>query len=145
MATDKAGASALLHGQEWLQADAWDLALQHFVGLRNGTPNAKRGFKSPLQMITKRVIDFKTSYRFNFGDFVAVALPGTEVGRVWAFDVKNQLGICYGITEGKKRGCLTNWPRSHTVSARFHVWRVEVSDAQFMWLCRQRHEIREGS
>jgi hypothetical protein len=32
MATVKAGASALLHGQEWLQADAWDLDLHHFVG-----------------------------------------------------------------------------------------------------------------
>jgi hypothetical protein len=42
----------------WLQADAWDLPLQHFNACRD---------KSPLQMITKKVIDFKTSYRFNFG------------------------------------------------------------------------------
>jgi hypothetical protein len=145
MATIIAGTSALLHGQEWLQADSWDLALQHFIGLRNGTPNAKCGIKSPLQMITKKVIDFDLSYKFAFGDFVAVALPGTEIQRVWKFDVKNQLGIYCGNAEGKKRGHLIYWPWSHTTSVRFHVWKIEITDRQFMMYYRQRHDIQKGS
>jgi hypothetical protein len=36
------GVSVLLHGQEWSKADSWDLALQHFVSIRNRTPNAKQ-------------------------------------------------------------------------------------------------------
>jgi hypothetical protein len=110
--------------------------------------NFSSGCATERRMLVETSRRFRRSRRgllISRSHIVSTFVLGTEVGRVWAFDVKNQLGICYGITEGKKRGCLTNWPRSHTVSARFHVWRVEVSDAQFMWLYRQRHEIREGS
>jgi hypothetical protein len=104
MQTVVAGASALLHGQEWLQGDSWDLALQHFVDIRNRSPNAKCGMKSPMQFITKDTLDFNTSFQFNFGDLVAVALPGVESGKEWKFDIKNQLGIYCGNASGYKRG-----------------------------------------
>ena len=147
MQTVVKGASALLHGQEWLKADSWDLALQHFIGIRNRTPNAKTGFKSPLQVITKEALDFDTSYKFNFGDLVAVALPGNKIEKAWKFDVKNQLGIYCGqpASDERKHGSLIYWPCEHTISPRYNCWKIEVTDRQFMMYYEQRHHMREGS
>jgi hypothetical protein len=138
------GASALLHGQEWLKADSWDLALQHYVGIRNRTPNARTGFKSPLQVITKEALDFETSYKFNFGDLVAVALPGNKIEKQWKFDVRNQLGIYCGQSESKG-GNMIYWPCEHTISVKYSCWKIEVTDRQFMMYYEQRHRMREGS
>jgi hypothetical protein len=138
------GASALLHGQEWLKADSWDLALQHFVGIRNRTPNARTEYKSPLQAITKECLDFETSYKFNFGDLVAVALPGNKIEKNWKFDVRNQLGIYCGQPENKG-GNMIYWPCEHTISVRYSCWKIEVTDRQFMMYYEQRHHIRSGS
>jgi Reverse transcriptase (RNA-dependent DNA polymerase) len=138
------GASALLHGQEWLKADSWDLALQHFVSIRNRTPNARTGFQSPLQAITKEALDFDTSFKFNFGDLVAVALPGNKIEKNWKFDVKNQLGIYCGQPE-TKGGNMIYWPCEHSISVRYSCWKIEVTDRQFMMYYEQRHHMREGS
>ena len=138
------GASALLHGQEWLKADSWDLALQHFIDVRNRSPNAKCGLKSPMQILTKEALDFDTSFKFNFGNLVAVALPGNKVEKNWKFDVRNQLGIYCGQSV-KKGGNIIYWPCEHTLSVRYSCWKIEVTDRQFMMYYEQRHRMKNGS
>ena len=45
------GTATLLLAQSWLRKDCWDLAMFHYVDVRNKTPNV-RG-TAPYQLITK--------------------------------------------------------------------------------------------
>ena len=90
------GTSVLLHSQKWLRGDCWDLAMMHYVDLRNRTPRAKnQTWRSPLQILTGESTDLSESHRFAFGDLLAVANPGntSSTANSWKFDAKNELGI----------------------------------------------------
>jgi hypothetical protein len=129
------GVSNLLYGQHWLRADAWDLALFHFIDCRNKSPNSRsKDGRSPWQVFTKEQLDFEVEKRFEFGDLVAVGLPGNlpSDGKAWKFDCKNEVGIYVGDPVGVKGGALVYWPYTHTVSERMHMWKLEMSDAQFL-------------
>jgi Reverse transcriptase (RNA-dependent DNA polymerase) len=137
------GASTLLHAQRWLTADCWDLALFHYVQLRNRTPTSK-SFLSPYQQLTGHALDWNTKFKFCFGDLVAVALPGNETSREWKFDMKNQMGIYCGQPE-EKHASLIYWPHSHTTSVRPHCWKIEVTDEQFLHHYNARTKMKSGA
>ena len=86
------GTATLLLAQSWLRKDNWDLAMFHYVDVRNKTPNVRE--ISPYQIITKERVDLARDYPFAFGDFVCVHRP-EDTGE-WKFDLKNELGIYVG-------------------------------------------------
>jgi hypothetical protein len=129
------GVASLMYGQHWLRADCWDLALFHFVDCRNKTPHANsRDGLSPWQTFTKEQLDFDLEKRFQFGDLVAVGLPGNLPGdgKSWKFDMRNEVGIYVGDPADIKRGALVYWPYTHGVSERMHMFKLDMTDAQFM-------------
>ena len=143
-----AGTATLLHSQRWLRADSWDLALAHFIDLRNRSPNSRiRDNRSPHQVLTGESTDFSQAYRFAFGDLLACALPGNLPGeaKTWKFDVKNELGIYVGNPSDIKRASLVYWPRSHSVSVRLHCWKLDMTDEQFISYYNRRGEMQDGS
>lgn len=137
------GTSTLLHAQKWLTADCWDMALFHYIDLRNRTPTAN-SFESPFQQITGKRLDWDISYKFAFGDLLAVALPGNEKSREWKFDMKNQMGIYCGQPE-EKGASLVYWPYSHSTSVRTNCWKIEVTDEQFLHHYNVRTRMKAGS
>ena len=141
------GSSAMLHGQHWLRGNCWDLALRHFIDIRNRTPNKKCSPMSPLQKITKQVTDVSSEYKFIFGELLAVAKPGNLASdqRSWKFDLKNEVGIYIGEAEGYKRGHNVYWPKSHSTAVRYHCWPLDMTGDQFLHYYSQRSTIRYGT
>jgi len=143
-----AGTSVALHAQQWLNASCWDLAMLYFLDCRNRTPNKRnKDGRSPLQLITGEVTDFESNLRFAFGDLLACATAGntSAEGKSWKFDAKNELGIFIGTPSDSKRGVLVYWPQSQSISERFHCWKLDMSDTQFMQYYRRREEMRGGA
>ena len=64
--------SALLHGQDILQAKHWNWALFHAIDCRNRVPNTKSRPMSPYEMITGRKTNLQKSFQFVFGDIVRI-------------------------------------------------------------------------
>jgi hypothetical protein len=124
------GASVLLHSQPWLRADCWDLALHHFINVRNHTPNSRASDSSPYQRITGKALNFRTDFQFAFGDFVAVNVPKDQLN--WKFDAKNKLAIYVGCPEHTKSGNLVYWPFSHSTAVRLSCIKVELTDSQLL-------------
>jgi hypothetical protein len=94
-----AGVASLMHGQHWMHADSWDLALYHFVDWRNKSPQVKlRDGRSPWQVYTREQLDFNLEKRFQFGDLIAVGLPGNLPGdgKAWKCDMRHEVGIYVG-------------------------------------------------
>jgi hypothetical protein len=89
------GVSTLLHAQRWLRADAWDLALFHYIDCRNRSPNAKCPTSSPRQAVTKEVTDLSQAFLFAFGDLLAVATPGNESLASPGLDSSTASHICW--------------------------------------------------
>ena len=67
--------SALLHGQDILQAKHWTWALFHAVDCRNRVPNVKCVPATPYEVITGYKVNLKKTSQFVFGDLVAVHMP----------------------------------------------------------------------
>jgi hypothetical protein len=116
-----------------MRADCWDLALLHFVDVRNRTPNARTGIQSPHQIITKEVLDFHTQFKFAFGDVLAVSPPDHE----WKFDTNNIVGIyCGQPTE--KHGALVYSPLEHSTLVRYNCWRILIPESKLLMHLYQR-------
>ena len=139
------GASALLHSQKWLHANNWDLALHHFINIRNRTPNSHNTALSPWQIFKKEPLDFDVLFRFTFGDLVAVA--DDRYGRARRkFDMRNQLGIYVGEAERTKRASLVYWPSLHRTTERFFLWKLDITDNQYLhYLTNRLSTTSEGS
>ena len=69
------GVSLLLHSQQWLQSNQWDLAVHHFADVRNHTPNVHHAFKSPDHRVNGKATNLSKQFQFAFGDLVAVGIP----------------------------------------------------------------------
>lgn len=124
------GTCSLLHGQVWLRADGWADALRHYVRLRNRTPNVHTDNQSPWQIITKHQVDLKSTYSFIFGDIVVVGKP--KELRTGKFNVRNDIGIYVGQTEGYKDSHRIYSPLNHKVYERGSVHKVDISDIQLL-------------
>ena len=137
------GVSTMLHSQPWLRADCWDLALFHYVACRNRTPNVHHATMSPFQRIHKESTNLRNTFKFSFGDIVAVGLPSVDRG--WKFDLKNDIGIFVGQPEGSVDSSLVYWPYSHSLSERSSLVKLEISDRDFLHYYGRRQEMRERS
>jgi hypothetical protein len=91
------GVSAMLHGQRFLKAENWDLALLHHIDCRNQCPNFKCKSRSPAQVLTGKAANLSKKFLFSFGDLVLVRIP--ENHREWKFDLRNDIGINVGQPE----------------------------------------------
>lgn len=134
------GTSTLLHSQPWLGANQWNLALYHFISIRNRTPNNKHT-QSPHQMITGQALDFENSFKFAFGDFVAVGIP--DVNKTWKFDLKNELGIYVGDADDYKRGCTLYMPYHRNLQLSLDCVKLEITDRQYLHYMSRRQDIRD--
>ena len=83
--------SALLHGQDILQAKHWNWALFHAIDCRNREPNERSRPMSPYEMITGCKTNLQKSFQFVFGDIIAVHLPKDR--RNWKFDMRWHVGV----------------------------------------------------
>ena len=136
------GVSTLLHAQVFLSAAHWDLALFHYIHLRNRTPNSRTYLKSPHQIITGEPLDFTINFRHSFGDLVAVSIPASN--QQWKFDLKHDLGVYVGDSEKHKRGELVYYPATRNVNVRYGTYPLELTDKQFLHYLRRREYMREG-
>jgi hypothetical protein len=127
------GTAALLHGQPWIRAAYWDLALLHFIRLRNRALNIHHKTESAHQRVTGKFTDFSNTFEFSFGDVVSTSLNFSE--RLWKFDVRRELGIVVGQPDGSVDSYLIYNPYDHTVVIRSNVVRLEITGAQLaLWL-----------
>ena len=67
--------SALLQGQDILQAKHGTWALFHAVDCRNRVPNVKCAPATPYEVITGYKINLKKTFQFVFDGLVAVHMP----------------------------------------------------------------------
>ena len=133
MQTVNQGVALLMASQPWLRKDKWDLALFHYITLRNRTWNvncARFGNRTPHHIMTGLSTDLSREFKFVFGDLVAVHVPD-EV-KAWKFDTRNQLGIYVGEDDATKGGHLVYWPYSQAVTPRDTLTKLEITDAQFL-------------
>ena len=86
--------SALLHGQDILQAKHWNWALFHAIDCRNRVPNMKTRPQSPYEIIAGIKTNLQKTFQFVYGDMVAVHLPKER--RNWMFDMCWDVGIYVG-------------------------------------------------
>jgi hypothetical protein len=134
------GASTLLHSQAWIRADCWDLALLHFIDIRNRTPNSRTGDMSPHQIITKEVLDFSTQFKFAFGDVLAVAPPSRE----WKFDTNNVIGVYCG-QPAEKHGALVYSPLDHSALVRYNCWKLQIPEHVLLTTLYQRLPFKSSA
>ena len=61
-----------------------------------------------------------------------MALPGTESGKEWKFDTKNEIGIYVGQAEDLKDGSMIYWPYTKQIQPRMFCWKLNITDKHFM-------------
>ena len=137
------GVSLLLHSQQWLQANQWDLAVHHFADVRNHTPNVHHAFKSPDHRVNGKATNLSKQFQFAFGDLVAVGIP--KELRDWKFDLRNDIGIYVGQPEGTVDAANVYFPDTGQVLTRGSVRKIEVSDEQVLRYFQRRKDMRETS
>ena len=121
--------SALLHGQDLLQSKHWNWALFHAVDCRNRVPNAKSRPLSPYEMITGRKTNLQKTFRFTFGDLVAIHLP--KETRNWKFDLRWDVGIYVGQPEHTVEAALVYFPFKNQLLVRTDVAKLEMSEEAY--------------
>ena len=135
------GVSLLLHSQQWLQANQWDLAVHHFADVRNHTPNVHHKFKSPDHRVNGKATNLNKQFLFAFGDLVAVGIP--KELRDWKFDLRNDIGIYVGQPEGTVDAANVYFPDTGQVLTRGSLHKLEVSDDQVLRYFQRRKDMRE--
>jgi hypothetical protein len=135
------GASLLLHSQQWLQSNQWNLAVHHFGDLRNHTPNVHNKFKSPEHRVTGKGTSITRMFQFGFGELVAVGIP--KELRTWKFDLRNDVGIYVGRPEGVVDACSIYFPETGQILTRGSVYKLEVEDDTVLRYFQRRKDMRE--
>ena len=137
------GTSALLHSQLWLRADHWNDALLHYIDTRNHTPNSKTVTQSPAEIITGNRIDINRTFKFAFGDIVAVGVPNDK--KLWKLDVKNDIGIFIGRVSNSIDTYRIYFPAQRKVFDRGSVHKIDISDLQLLQWLNTRNNILNGN
>ena len=135
------GVSLLLHSQQWLQANQWDLAVHHFADVRNHTPNVHHAFKSPDHRVNGKATNLSKQFQFAFGDLVAVGIP--KELRDWKFDLRNDIGIYVGQPDGTVDAANVYFPDTGQILTRGSVHKIEVNDEQILRYFQRRKDMRE--
>ena len=140
MQTVKKGVSALLHDQFLCGAEMWGLCSEHWVNLRNHTPNVSTGNNCPVGLIEKRTIDLRHEFLFAFGQPVCVGIPREK--KTWNWDLKNDLGVYVGQPSGKVSGNVIYFPFTGQVLIRGSCSAIHASNEQLMRIWGVRNSIR---
>ena len=137
------GISLLMHSQAWLPARFWHLALFHYVNCRNHTPNIHNRHKSPLHVITQTRTNLVNTFKYTFGDLVAVGVP--KELRTWKFDLRNDIGIYVGQVEESVDTQYVYYPDDDSVKPRGSTYKIEISDERFIHYFKRKKELRSPS
>jgi hypothetical protein len=135
------GISLLMHSQQWLQSNQWDLALHHFGDVRNHTPNVHHKHKSPEHRVTGNSTDLSKLFQFSFGDLVAVGIP--KELQTWKFDLRNDIGIYVGRPEGTVDAGNIYYPDTGSILTRGSIYKLQVSDEAVLKYFQRRKDMRE--
>jgi hypothetical protein len=119
---------AVLHDQQLLGDSFWDYCIFYVIVIKNNTPNTKTDGQTPLQMITgKAPVDLSREFPFAFGQPVAARVPK----RTWRFDLKSELGIYLGVSEGSIGGGLVYYPSTKRIAARGDLVPLNIKPEEF--------------
>ena len=135
------GTSLLLHSQQWIQSDQWDLAVHHYCDVRNHTPNVHHKYKSPEHRVTGKPTHLHKVFQFAFGDLVAVGIP--KELRTWKFDLRNDIGIYVGQPDGTVDAANVYYPDTGAILTRGSLYKLEVSDESMLRYFQRRKDMRE--
>jgi len=93
--------TTVLHDQSLLGWTFLDYCLFFVITLLNNTPNTKTDSRTPKHVVTGvKSTDLRREFLFPFGQPVAARIPK----RTWRFDLKSELGIYLGGSEGSSVG-----------------------------------------
>ena len=134
--------SALLHGQDILQAKHWNWALFHAIDCRNRVPNTKSRPMSPYEMITGRKTNLQKSFQFVFGDIVAVHLPKDR--RNWKFDMRWDVGVYVGQPEHSVEAALVYFPYKNQLLVRTDVAKMDMTVEDYRRFYFKRFNMTEN-
>ena len=130
--------SALLHGQDILQAKHWNWALFHAIDCRNRVPNTKSRPMSPYEMITGRKTNLQKSFQFVFGDIVAVR-------RNWKFDMRWDVGVYVGQPEHSIEAALVYFPYKNQLLVRTDVAKMDMTVEDYRRFYFKRFNMTENA
>ena len=134
--------SALLHGQDILQAKHWNWALFHAVDCRNRVPNTKCRPASPYEIVTGIKTNLRKSFQFAFGDIVAVHLPKDR--RNWKFDMRWDVGVYVGQPEHSVEAALVYFPYKNQLLVRTDVAKMDMTVEDYRRFYFKRFDISEN-
>jgi hypothetical protein len=130
--------TTVLHDQMLLGWSFWDYCLFYVIVLLNNTPNSKTDGRTPKHAVTGvKAADLKREFLFPFGQPVAARIPK----RTWRFDLKSELGIYLGVSEGSVGGGLVYYPSSRAITARADLVPLDIAPEDF----RRYENCNEGS
>ncbi len=135
--------SALLHGQDVLQSKHWNWALFHAVDCRNRVPNSKSRPSSPYEIITGRKTNLQKTFRFAFGDLVAVHLPKEK--RSWKFDLRWDIGIFVGQPENSVEAAMVYFPFKNQLLVRTDIAKLDMSEEAYKRFYLKRYDMHGES
>jgi hypothetical protein len=120
--------TVVLHDQTLLGWTFWDYCLFYVITLLNNTPNTKTDGRSPKHAVTGvKSTDLRREFLFPFGQPVAARIPK----RTWRFDLKSELGIYLGASEGSVGGGLVYYPSTRAIAARADLIPLNIVPEDF--------------
>ena len=131
-----------IHDQALLGPSFWDYCLFNVVATKNRSPNTKTDGLSPLSMVCgSPPTDLKREFPFPWGQPVAARIPK----RTWRFDLKSEIGIYVGVSEGSVNGGLTYYPSTGAVAARADLVPLSITPEEFTKYANTRLESQDIS
>ena len=120
--------TTVLHDQRLLGWSFWDYCLFYVITLLNNTPNSKTDGRTPKHAVTGiKATDLNREFLFPFGQPVAARIPQ----RTWRFDLKSELGIYLGVSEGSIGGGLVYYPSTRAITARADLVPLDITPEDF--------------
>lgn len=135
--------AASIHTNDFIRANVWSRALEHWSNIWGNTPISETGI-APNQILQPRtfVIDLHRRYRFAFGDLLCYHLE-KKVERTFKFDLKNEVGFYMGDDKATKDDVIMYRPFYHDLIRRGGVAKLEVSELQLLRWYGKRVSVRQ--
>ena len=117
-----------MNDQQLLGNTFWDYCLFHVIQIKNNTPNSKTDGQTPHQRVTRaNGTDLNREFLFPFGQPVAARVQKRQS----RFDLKSELGIYLGASEGSTGGGLIYYPSTKAVQARADLVALNIKPERF--------------
>ena len=135
--------SALLHGQDILQAKHWNWALFHAVDCRNRVPNVKCKPSTPHEMVTGQKVNVSKTFQFSFGDLVAV--HQIKEKRNWKFDLRWDVGVYIGQPQHSVEASKVYFPYRNQLLVRTNVIKLNIDEEAYKRYYFKRYDMSQSS